>query len=303
LRVAVTDRSEALAPLLLADERGELEAENLRVDVVDMPSDDAYAAMAAGAVDVVVGQVDAGFLDAAHDGLGARLVLGGPVTSAPSDLDVTQAGLWVRSDLISETGTWKNVKGQAIRLAGGLGSSAVYPVQTALSMNELNANLVSLEPAPSREAAAGLLSGEIGAAWVSEPVPPALGDDGTLRLTATMPGSEPIDGTVFSPRLVGPDRAVGLAYVRAVVRTINTHLAEGYDDDAVPVVAEALQVSEDDLTAGPPLLFDWEVRAGTTTRVQQALVLVGGVGYDRDIIREADLVDRSLVADVVGAAS
>jgi NitT/TauT family transport system substrate-binding protein len=298
VRVAVTDRSEAAAPLLLADERGELDDEKIDVEIVDMAARDAYAAMAAGDVDVVVGQIDAPFFDAVHDGLGARLVLGGPVASAPSDTGATQAGLWVRADLISEDEKWDNVRGQAVRLAGGLGSSAVYPVQTTLSMHELDANLVSLEPAPSREAAEGLQAADVGAAWLSEPVPASVGDDPALRLVATLPGSESIDGTVFSPRLLGPDREVGLAYVRAVVRTINTHLADGYDDEVVPALAEALDVGDSDLTSGPPLLFDWELRAGTTTRIQRALVLVGGVGYE-ETIGEGDLVDRSLAADVV----
>jgi len=52
---------------------------------------------------------------------------------------------------------------------------------------------------------------------------------------------------------------------------------------------------------GPAPLFDWEVRAGTTTRVQDTLTALGGVGYER-AIGEDLLVDRSLVADVVSAA-
>ncbi len=120
-------------------------------------------------------------------------------------------------------------------------------------------------------------------------------------LVATTPGSETIDGTVFGPRLLGPDRAVGLAYVRAVMRTINTHLPDGYEEDALEAVAEALDVDEEVVASGPAPLFDWEVRAGTTTRVQDTLTALGGVGYER-VIGEDILVDRSLAADVVSAA-
>ena len=88
---------------------------------------------------------------------------------------------------------------------------------------------------------------------------------------ATTPGSESIDGTVFGPRLLGPDRAVGVAYARAVIRTINTHLADGYGDDALPVVAEAIGEDEDVVADGPAPLFDWEIRQGTMARIQDAL--------------------------------
>ena len=88
VRVAMTERTETVAPLLVAGALGELSAENLAVEIVDMPGPDAYAAMARGEVDIVVGGVDGPFFDAVHDGLGARLVLGGqvaltPATSAP----------------------------------------------------------------------------------------------------------------------------------------------------------------------------------------------------------------------------
>jgi NitT/TauT family transport system substrate-binding protein len=298
VRVAVTARSEAIAPLLVAFAHGELEAENLRVEIVDMEAVAAYEAMAAGDVDVVVGGIDAPFFDAVHEGLGARLVMGGPITRSPGDVETAQAGLWLRADLISEEDDWENVAGQTVLLPGGLGSGAVYPIETTLRQNELNVNVVDLVAASAADAAARLLSAEVGGAWLPEPVPDAVADDGALRLVATLPGSESIDGTVLSPRLLGPDRAVGSAYVRAIVRTINTHLADGYGDEALPVVAEALDVDEDALTAGPALLFDWELRAGTAQRIQESLISAGGVRYER-ATGEADLVDRTVVAEVV----
>ena len=298
LRVAVSTRSEAVAPLLLADALGEFEAENLGVDIVDLDADAAFAAMAAGEVDVVIGGIDAPFFDAVHDGLGARLVLGGPITRSPGDLETAQAGLWLRADLISESSKWENVASQTVLLPGGMGSGATYPIDLTLSQNELSINSVDLVAAPADEAAARLLGAEVGGAWLPEPVSAEVADDPALRLVATMPGTESIDGTVVSSRLLGADRAIGQAYVRAIVRTINTHLPDGYGDDAVPALAEALDVDEDDLAAGPALLFDWEMRSGTTSRIQHSLITAGGVRYEESVA-EADLVDRTLVADVV----
>ncbi|HLT69843.1 MAG TPA: hypothetical protein VKZ72_06735 [Acidimicrobiales bacterium] len=299
LRVAIDDRSEALAPLLVADALGELEAENLDVEIVDLDQRAAYEAMARGEVDAVVGGVGAAFFDAVAGGLEARLVLGGQVARSPSDLDTPQAGLWFRADLVNARGSWANVRGQTILVPGGHGAAATYPIETVLGQHELDVNVVSLVDDSSTNAAARLSAAEVGAAWLTEPAASRAARDDALRLVATLPGSETIDGTVFSPRLLGPDRDVGLAYARAVVRTINTHLADGYGDEALAAVAAALDVPEDEVAAGPPPLFDWELRAGTTTRVQEAFLRTGAVAFEQPLAEDR-LVDRSLVAEVVG---
>jgi NitT/TauT family transport system substrate-binding protein len=299
VRVALAERSESAAPLLVADALGELADENLEVEIVEIDQREAYRAMADGEVDVVVGGIDAPFFDAVHEGVDARLVLGGPVARQPGDVTMAQPGLWLRDDLISDDDEWDNVEGQTVLVAGGPGSAALYPIDLTLAQNSLGANAVDVTHASSESAAGRLLNADVGGAWLTEPAASRLADEDAVRLVATVPGSEAIEGTILAPRLVGDDREVGLAYVRAVVRTINTHLADGYEDEALAALAEALDVSEDDVAAGPAPLFDWEVRAGTTTRIQEALIEVGAVRYERPA-DEAGLVDRTLAAEVVG---
>lgn len=300
VRVALTQRTETVAPLLVADALGEFESENLVVEIVDMPGPDAYAALARGEIDIVVGGMDAPFFDAVHGGLAARLVLGGQVARRPSDLDTPQAGFWLREGLMNDD-EWDNVEGQTVLVPGGLGAAATYPIDTLLAQHALGGNAVDLVSAPSTQASQTLQAAAVGGAWLAEPDASAAADDDALVLVATTPGSETIDGTVFGPRLLGSDRAVGLAYARAVIRTINTHLADGYDDDALAAVAEAIGMDEDLVAEGPAPLYDWEIRSGTTTRVQDTLTELGGVRYERPM-DEDGLVDRSIVAEVVGAA-
>ncbi|HET6949521.1 MAG TPA: hypothetical protein VFI47_04045 [Acidimicrobiales bacterium] len=300
LRVAVPDRDVSAAPLLAAQALDEFAAENLTVEVVDMPEADAYAAMGRGEIDVVVGGIDAAFFDAARRGTGPRLVLGGTLSRRPGDTEVAQAGLWARADLWDEPDDWRPVEGHALAVSGGLGSASLYPVGLILDQEELDLNALDTVPAPSSDAARRLRDGEVALAWLSEPAAAAVAGDDAFKLVATLPASESIDGTVFAPRLLGPDRAVGLAYVRAVVRTINTHLADGYGDDAVEPLAEATGRPADELTAGPPPLFDWELRTGTTGRIQESLALVGSIGYEVPV-EESLLVDRSLYGEAVAA--
>ena len=291
VRVVLTEPTVAAAPLLVAQATDEFEAENLTVEILEMAQPEAYAAMARGEVDAVVGTVDAPFLDAVQDGSGARLVLGGPLSRAPNDTDVAQAGLWARTDVLPDPDEWKSVEGQLLAISGGMGSGALYPVGMVLDQNELTLNAVDIVPTSSAEAARQLVGAEVSMAWLPEPDAARVAGDDAVMLLGTLPASEAVEGTVFAPRLLGADRATGLAYARAILRTVNTYLADGWSDEAVDALDE-------DLTGGPAPLFDWEVRADTTTRIQDALVVVGGVDYELPM-EDAAVVDRSLYEDVV----
>ena len=302
VRVAITERTETVAPVLVAEALDEFAADGLAVDIVDLSRAEAYAGLGRGEVDVVVGGMDGPFFDAVDGGLGARLVLGGQVARRPSDLDTPQPGFWIRKGLLSDDGEdWDNVEGQTVLVPGGITAAATLPIDTLLAQHALDGNAIDIVPAPSAQAAETLRVAAAGGAWLAEPDATQAAADEALMLVATTPGSEAIDGTVFGPRLLGPERTAGLAYVRAVIRTINTHLADGYGDDALAALSDALAVDEEVVADGPAPLFDWEIRAGTTTRVQDTLTSLGGVGYER-VIAENRLVDRSLAADVVAAA-
>ncbi len=301
LRVALTQRGEAAAPVLLADSRGEFAAEGLEVELVDQPVGEAFAALAAGDVDAVVGPVDSPFFDAVHGGTAARWALGGTLSSAPGDTDVPQAGLWFRADLTQGEGRWLALTGMRVGLDAGWRSASVYPVATAAAQGDLSLNDVDLVATAGDEAVDRLLGGELAAAWVDQPEWTRVADADGFALAATLPATEPIDGTLLSGRLLGADREVGLAYARAVIRTINTYLSGDYHDDAevMTALAEATGADADELAAAPPLLFDWEIRNGTTSRLQAAMIDIGAVGYERPLA-EDELVDRTLAVDAVG---
>jgi NitT/TauT family transport system substrate-binding protein len=298
VRVALPEPTEGAVPLLVAEAEGEFEDENLTVEIVNLPQAEAYAAMARGEVDAVVGTIDAPFLDAVHGGSPARLVLGGPLARAPGDLEVPQAGLWARTEVLPDPDNWRSVEDQTVAVSGGLGSGALYPIELVLGQGSLTLNSVNVVASPSAVAAQRLVAADVSMAWLPAPAAAAVAGDDAYLLLATLPASEAIEGTVFGPRLLGPDRAVGLAYVRAVVRSINTWLADGWSDEAVAALAEATGQPERAVRAGREPLFDWEVRSGTTTRIQEALISVGGVGYEEPL-PDAEVVDRSLYQEAV----
>jgi NitT/TauT family transport system substrate-binding protein len=300
VRVALVDRGEGSAPLLVAAALDEFAAENLTVTIADMTAADAYAALARGEVDAVVGGLDSPFLDSARAGSGAKVVLGGPVSRAPGDTGRPQVGLWARADLLPDPDDWSSLEGHSLAVAGGLGSAALYPIDLMLSEEEVAPTALDVMPTTVQDAARRLSDGEVGLAWLPDPELAEVAGDDAFLLLATLPAGEAVEGTVFGPRLLGPDRAAGLAYVRAILRTINTHIADGYDDAATAALADELGVSERSLAHGPASLYDWEIRAGTLERIQEALVELGSVSYEQPLA-EPLLVDRNLYQDAVAA--
>jgi NitT/TauT family transport system substrate-binding protein len=301
LRVAVVSLGTEQAPLLLADALGEFAAENLTVETVRMTSREAMAGLASGDVDLAVGAIDGPYFDALDRGSGARVVLGGTLSSAPNATDVAQTGLWVRDDALEDDGL-ADLQLQPVGVPGGNRSAAAYPIGQVLGQTEISLNEVALSDTPSGEAAQELIDGDLSAAWLDGGSwYPVAGKEG-FRLAATLPASESVDGTIASARLLGDDWDVGVAYARAIIRTINTYLTGDYrdDDEVVEALADALDVKPSVIRDMPPSLFDWETRDGTLQRIEDALLPLGGVAYD--IPLDAGLlVDRSLANAAVGA--
>lgn len=265
--------------LLVAAERGELAAENVDVEVVEIPDVvELWDALATGEVDVVAGDLDAPFFDVAAEGSGARVVLGGPVARAAGDRSVPQAGLWVRDDALSRPGAWGELHGQRVAVGEGPRDVAVWPIDNALRQVDLSVDGTDMVTVAGEAAAARLLSAQVAAAWLDDTAARRLDGMEGFSLVATPPMVESLGGVVVAGRLVDParDRDVGLALVRALIRTINTHLA----GDSGRYV------------------HDWELRSGTTERMQGSFVWLGSVRYDR-VIPESRLVDRSLYEEAV----
>jgi NitT/TauT family transport system substrate-binding protein len=306
LRVAVPPQpGEEQAPVLLARELGAFEDENLAVELVERDPAAAMADLAAGRVDVVVGPLGGPFFDVVYDGSGARVVLGGVLARAPNRLTSPQTGLWLRRNAISDDSDrdLSGLQSQPVGLPGGAAGPALYPISHLVEQRNADTENMSMVDVSGDEAAEQLESGELAAAWLDGASWLSVAGDGRFELLATLPATEAIDGTLFSRRLTTQDREVGLAYVRAVIRTINTDLSGDYqsDDGVVAALARATGLDEDVITDTRPLLFDWEIRDGTLSRIEDVLLTAGGVSYESPQPSE-DLVDRSLAAEAVGAS-
>ena len=169
-----------------------------------------------------------------------------------------------------------------------------------LGQNGLLVDEVAIDDDGGERAARRLLDRDVAAAWLDGTAWLPVAGDERFELVTTPPASEALDGTVMAGPLLEEDRAVGEAYARAVIRTINTHLRQDYrsDEEVLAALADALGVQLADLAATPPPLFDWDIRSGTTERLQRALIEVGAVDHPTPLPPN-QLVDRSLARAVV----
>jgi NitT/TauT family transport system substrate-binding protein len=306
LRVGIRGTTEDLAPLLLADRFGEFAAENLDVTFEtygDAPS--LFDALDAGEVDAVAGELDAPFFDlvAEHgrDGTpGPRLILGGPVAARPNDLSTPQPGLWVRSSVITEANRWRDLEDERVAVEDSIADVVAAPITALLRQDDISLNEVRLAVIDGQQAADELASGDLAAAWLSEPYWRQVAGDEEIELVATLPATESLGGVVASPALVEA-RPVAVAFGRAVIRTINTYLPgdDQDDDEVVEALADATGESVDDRSDTPPWIFDWEIRAGTTTRIQTPLINYGAVVYESEL-PESRIVDRTIATAALG---
>lgn len=97
----------------------------------------------------------------------------------------------------------------ALGLGAGWRSAAVYPVGTVAGQDGLSLNDVDLVAGTGEDAVDRLLDGELAAARVDPPAWSRVAGTDGITLAATLPASEPIDGTMMSARLLDADRDVG----------------------------------------------------------------------------------------------
>lgn len=305
IRLSSAFRAEFVAPILLAEAFGEFEKENLDFEFVELGFSDALPQIATGALDMAVGGTEAAFFNAVASGIDVRWALGNFFPPDAGDTSVPQTGLWVRRDVFSDPDNpdLSELKGRKVASAVGLGSVIAYPIALAFEPYGVSLLDLQIERIPSSEMVLALKNGAVDAAWLLDPYWIEAAEDPDLMLVATQPPGEPLGGIYFGGHLFGEKREAALAFVRAYIRTVNTYLAGDYqqDEEVMQALAEATGTSVEALAQTPSLVFDWEIRSGTTDRIQRFFLEFDVLDYD-EALPEDRVVDRSLYLEAVGAA-
>ncbi|MFJ9375847.1 ABC transporter substrate-binding protein [Streptomyces sp. NPDC101455] len=286
--------AEYVAPLEVAVDKGEFKKEGLDVTLKVLPTPDALPLLAKGDIDAMWAAPEAAVMNGVKGGFDIKWVAGNFSPDPKS-----KSGLWV-----------KLKKGEAaadVRMAGrrmgtmiGKGSVIAYPMEKALATHGGGLDKIQYQQLGSADVLTALQNGGVDSAWLLDPVWRKVDDNPRYAFLGGQPPGEPLGGMLYGPSLLSDDVDAGVALLRAYIRTVNTYFADDYkaDPSFVAYLAKLLKTDEAVLKSTPSLTMDWEIRAGTTTRLQAAYK-AAGVSKGA-ALPESRTVDRSLYEEAVG---
>ena len=290
LKVSSVGNYEFMTALFVAEAMGELEKENIAIEYVTLPSAEAIPALGLGQVDVSLLGISAPLFNSIAEGADVRLVFPGP--SSPNG-----DGLWVSTAYLDNPD-----KAGTIRIGNSQGSAwlGVVPVERYLESQGMYLGDVEFQQLPIADLATALELGSVDAAWLNSPAHLPFQEQGSATLVAQYEGSEVATGVAFGPRLLRTEPEVGQAFVRALMRTIQTYLSAGYKSNPtiVAALAKSLALSEAQVGAGNDLKFSFELDPTLPTNAQRIWIDLGDILSYSDPLAPEAYIDSRFVESI-----
>jgi NitT/TauT family transport system substrate-binding protein len=308
INVASAFKLEFMSPLLLADAMGELEKENLKMNLISLKFSDSVPQMASGQIDVAVGGIEVALFNAGFRDQPVKAVLANYFPPDAGDYTKPQTGLWCRRDAFTtpQAPDLKEIEKLKLSSSVGAGSVSFYYTTSEIKrqgVSDFDLTGANIQAIPSAETVTALKNGGIDCGIVLDPLWLQLKDDPGYFLAASQTPGEPLGVYAFGKRLLVDNPEIGDAFARAYIRTINTYFDGDYhnDPEVMAKIAELTQGDVSKLTQVPSLVMDWEFREGTTTRIQEYLIGVNVITDYKTPVDEDKVIDRSFYLRAVGA--
>ncbi|MEU1294248.1 ABC transporter substrate-binding protein [Streptomyces sp. NPDC005840] len=287
--------AEYAAPLEVALDKGEFAKEGLDVTLKVLPTPDALPLLAKGDVDALWAAPEAAVMNGIRGGFDIRWVAG---NFSPDP--ASRSGLWVRLRS-GESAARVRLAGRSLGTMIGKGSVIAYPMEKALQDHGGGLDRIRYRQLGSADVLTALRNGGVDSAWLLDPVWRTVDGDPSYAFLGGQPAGEPLGGLLYGRSLLRDDADAGVALVRAYLRTVNTYFAGAYkaDPSFVTYLSHLTKIDERTLRATPSLRMDWEIRAGTTGRLQAAYAAQGATGR-ADPLPESRTVDRGYYEEAVG---
>ncbi|MEV0206485.1 ABC transporter substrate-binding protein [Streptomyces sp. NPDC050788] len=286
--------AEYVAPLEAAVDKGEFKAEGLDVTLKVLPTPDALPLLAKGDIDALWAAPEAAVMNGIKGGFDIKWVAGN-FSPGPG----SKSGLWVRTKE-GETAARVEMAGRTLGTMIGKGSVIAYPMQKALARHHGGLDEIQYRQLGSADVLTALQNGGVDSAWLLDPVWRKVDGRPGYAFLGGQPAGEPLGGLLYGPTLLHDDVDAGVALLRAYIRTVNTFFVSDYKKDAafVAYLSKLLKIDKAVLEATPSLRMDWEIRKGTTTRLQAAYRAQGAT--QGSAVPEPRTVDRTLYEEAVG---
>ncbi|GAA4070703.1 ABC transporter substrate-binding protein [Streptomyces shaanxiensis] len=286
--------AEYVAPLQVALDKGEFKKEGLDVTLKVLPTPDALPLLAKGDIDALWAAPEAAVMNGVKGGFDIKWVAGNFSPDPKS-----KSGLWVRLK-DGESANRVAMAGHKLGTMIGKGSVIAYPMEQALEKHGGGLADIQYQQLGSADVLTALQNGGVDSAWLLDPVWRKVDGKRGYAFLGGQPRGEPLGGMLYGHTLLQDDVDAGVALLRAYIRTVNSYFTSDYKQDAsfVTYLAELLKAEESILESTPPLRMDWEIRAGTTTRLQAAYEAQGVA--EGSPLPESRTVDRRLYEEAVG---
>ncbi|WP_435210998.1 ABC transporter substrate-binding protein [Streptomyces sp. bgisy034] len=286
--------AEYVAPLQVALDKGEFKKEGLDVTLKVLPTPDALPLLAKGDIDALWAAPEAAVMNGVKGGFDIKWVAGN-FSPAPK----SKSGLWVRLKE-GESASRVAMAGRRMGTMIGKGSVIAYPMEKALEKHGGGLADIQYQQLGSADVLTALQNGGVDSAWLLDPVWRKVDGEQGYAFLGGQPRGEPLGGMLYGPALLQDDVDAGVALLRAYIRTLNSYFASDYKQDAsfVTYLAKLLKAEESILDSTPSLVMDWEIRSGTTTRLQSAYEAQGVA--EGSSLPESRTVNRALYEEAVG---
>lgn len=281
-------------PVLVGDDKGEFEKENLQLELKTLSPADGLGLLAQGDIDVQIASLSAGFFNMVDAGFDINLAYPAGWTSPDSKVGIWAKGTDFRAGDLEDA---------TIGTQSGPGSFFAYSFGAQLEEVGLNWKDLRLELLPTGDGPVALRNGSVDAAYVDSPQWLEMEKDGNY--TFLMPGmreGEPLVGVFFGPSMSAEKRDAAVAFTRAYIRTVNTYLrTPDYtkDPEFCSYVADLVDTDPELYCSVPGLAFDYEMKNGLMEGIQEAFLEDGSLSYDQ-VRPQSELEDYSFVEEAIG---
>ncbi|MET9763959.1 ABC transporter substrate-binding protein [Streptomyces sp. NPDC006372] len=286
--------AEYVAPLRVALDKGEFEKEGLDITLKVLPTPEALPLLAKGEIDALWAAPEAAVMNGVRGGFTIRWVAGNFSPDPKS-----RSGLWVRLK-DGETATAVRMADRRLGTMIGKGSVIAYPMEQVLERHGGGLDRIRYQQLGSADVLTALQNGGVDSAWLLDPVWRRGDGQPGYAFLGGQPAGEPLGGMLYGPSLLNDDVDAGVALLRAYIRTVNTYFAGDYKrkESYVTYLAGLLKTDAAILRSTPSLRMDWEIRTGTTDRLQAAYRAQGVA--EGESLPESQTVTRSLYEEAVG---
>jgi len=283
------------ASLLLAKVFGEFEKENLDVEFSIHKPSDSMVLLSTGRIDAVVTQASAAFFNAVASGVMMKQV-------APIGFFGPKNGIWVSRAWLKDR-PWNPalLKGQVVASTVGNGTLTAYVLRTELAKVGLTLNDITWKSLPISDIMMALENGAINIAVLLDPVWMKVDPS---KAVFAFPYTPDVTGSYFfGPNLLVKNRAVGEAFVRALVRTQRTYLQGDYANNprVAAALAKELDLTEEQVRASGGSIrfpYDMAMREDAAEILQNTYLSTPGIlTYTKHLPDEA-VMDRSFLRAV-----